>query len=57
MGKCKRVAASRSPGDSNATAGYPNVVPSKDASEPPREWPTRYMLAMGNIIVTFAIKS
>ena len=36
-GKCNRCAASFSPGDSNATAGTPNVTPNSDASAPPAE--------------------
>lgn len=52
MGRCKRFAAMRSPGDSNATAGRPNVDPSNDASAPPKEWPTSQTLELGYIAVT-----
>lgn len=43
-GRWRRAAASFSPGDSNATAGAPNVTPTSDASPPPKEWP-RYKRA------------
>ena len=39
VGRCRRVAASFSAGASNATTGTPNVAPTSEASEPPREWP------------------
>ena len=53
MGRRRRWAARRSPGDSKATAGKPKVVPSKDANAPPREWPTNHTLASGYIVVRF----
>jgi len=37
----------RSPGDSNATTGFPNVTPTKLASAPPREWPMIQIVASG----------
>lgn len=52
IGRCKRFAAMRSPRDSNATAGRPNVDPSSDASAPPKEWPTSQTLELGYIAVT-----
>lgn len=36
-GKCSLPEAMRSPGDSNATTGTPNVTPSNEASAPPSE--------------------
>ena len=48
-GRCRREAASFSPGDSNATAGNPYVAPNKLASAPPRECPTSQTLAEGYI--------
>ena len=44
-GRCRRVADTRSPGASNATAGTPNVVARREARAPPRECPTSQMLA------------
>src|SRR5947208_710685 len=52
-GRCRRCAARRSPGDSKATAGKPNVVPSNEASAPPRECPTSHTLAFGYMSVRF----
>jgi len=46
-GRWSRVAAIRSPGDSNATTGRPNVMPIKLASAPPREWPITQMFDSG----------
>lgn len=36
-GRWRRLAAIRSPGDSNATTGTPNVEPINAATEPPME--------------------
>jgi hypothetical protein len=43
-GRCKRLAASLSPGASNVTTGAPNVTPTRLASDPPRECPMIQML-------------
>jgi len=43
-GKCKRVAASLSPGDSKATTGVPNVTPTRLSRAQPRECPITQML-------------
>lgn len=50
-GRCRRCAAIRSPGGSNVTTGTPNVIPRRDASEPPRECPMSHIFALGNIKV------
>jgi hypothetical protein len=50
-GRCKRCAGMRSPGDSNATTGAPNVIPRSEASPPPSEWPITQIFAFGYIIV------
>lgn len=42
-GRCKRVAASFSPGASNATTGEPKVAPSREAIDPPRECPLQQL--------------
>ena len=36
-GRCKRLAANRSPGDSKVTTGAPNVAPRRLARAPPSE--------------------
>jgi len=46
-GRCRRLAANRSPGASNATAGSPYVAPSKLAKAPPKECPTNQRFADG----------
>lgn len=38
-GRCRRDAASLSPGASNATTGAPNVTPINEARDPPSECP------------------
>lgn len=43
-GRCKRLAASLSPGDSNVTTGVPYVTPTRLASAPPRECPISQIL-------------
>lgn len=55
-GRCKRCAAMRSPGGSNVTTGAPNVIPRREASEPPREWPMTQMFALGYIEVMLLYK-
>lgn len=37
IGRCKREAASLSPGASKATTGAPKVTPIKAANDPPKE--------------------
>ena len=59
-GRCSREAAMRSPGDSNATTGFPKVTPIKLASAPPREWPMIQIVASGlreNFFFFFLTKS
>ena len=46
-GRCKRCAAIRSPGGSNATTGAPNVTPRSEARAPPSEWPIIQIFAFG----------
>ena len=43
-GKCKRLAASLSPGASNVTTGAPYVMPTRLASDPPNECPISQIL-------------
>ena len=43
-GRCKRLAASLSPGASNVTTGAPNVMPTRLASDPPNECPITQIL-------------
>ena len=46
-GKCKRLAASLSPGDSKVSTGAPNVIPTRLARAPPRECPITHILDSG----------
>lgn len=46
-GRCKRLAASLSPGASNVTTGAPYVTPTRLASDPPKECPIIQMLEWG----------
>lgn len=50
-GKCSLLAAIASPGASKASAGTPNVAPSKEARDPPNEWPIIQTLESGYIYV------
>ena len=43
-GRCKRLAASLSPGASNVTTGAPYVMPTRLASDPPKECPITQIL-------------
>ncbi len=46
-GRWRRVAASRSPGDSKVTTGSPKVMPTRLAKAPPRECPITQILEWG----------
>jgi hypothetical protein len=46
-GRCNRLAANFSPGDSKVTTGAPNVAPRRLARAPPRECPIIQMVESG----------
>lgn len=51
VGRCSRLDANLSPGDSIPTAGAPKVTLRSDARAPPSEWPVTQMLEWGYMYV------